>query len=622
MIGRVLAQRYEVLENIGEGALFQAFKARDRSLNRIVTLKTPHANFARNPAFSQALTSASQDQLELAHANIARVLDVVFDADSPIVVSEFVRGINLRERIRRIAPFTLSVAVDFGISIAEAVQHAHASGILHGDLRPHNIIVSPEGVVKVTDFGLLPALASSGEAATANLVRSAPYLAPEVGLGHAATIASDVYSLGIMLYEMLAGSAPFTGDTPSAIALKHQNEPAPSPRQTNPGVPRSVEGIILKALQKRPENRYANLGDMLNDLKAVRDALRFGKPLSWNPMERPSNPSISPAAQALATAAPIPVAPPPPSRPVEEMPFKRRVEERIAVAEPAPAIPKRRRDTMANDDRISPYLKLAMASVIVIFIAASTVGAALWMSNFSKPPEKRFPNLVGMKIEDARKASQAISIRLIEHEQFSEKFDAGIVYKSDWEPGKLVRPGRQCNVWVSRGSKMVWVPDVTRQQAEEAEKKLKEAGLVLGSVGRETNERVGFDQVASQNPRAGKRVPRDSSVNLIISDGSKPLEPDTTNDETNNNDNQEQDRTPNSYTLNVTITPDGRGNRRVRIEYDDVNGTHVPIDEFHNEGDRISERVEVTGSEITVRVYYGDDQTPVSEQRKRVRPRG
>jgi len=635
---RIIDSRLEVLERVGEGVLFQVYKARDRNTGRVVAVKWPQPAYARDPAVVHALQAVMPPLTGLTHPNIARLEEVGEEESGPFLVAEFVRGINLKERIRRIAPFTLSVAVDFAIAIGEALQQAHAQGFAHGDLRSHNVIVSPEGTVKVTDFGIAQVLAASPEASAANLGRSVSYQAPELAAGRPAAPESDIYALGAILFEMLTGGLPYPADTPAAIAMKRQNDPVPSPRSVNPGVPRSVEGITMKALMKRPEERYRTAGEMLNDLKKVRDALRFGKPLSWSPLEPTAIAAAVPAATAPVLAASGRAA----AQAARSAPVTAGTAGIAAPASPTTESESAGTTRMAatrtetSDDRISPYLKAALYAVVFVLLTAGIGFTAFWMATFAKPPEQKFPELKGMKIEDARAVADKANIRLLVHDEYKDNVNPGIVFQVDQQAARVLRPGRSINVWVSKGSRLVYVPDLTGLPKDEAEQKIKDAGLTLGAVNREYNAKVPLDSIIAQNPRGRKRVERDLAVNLSISDGPKPDDttavvgtPDNAGNPFNNTPggtatggdtsagaSGDAARADEVHSVNLTkkIPRDGQGGRRVRIEYDDARGTHTPIDERHDEGETVTLRVDSYGPKITVRVYFGDDEKPVSER--------
>ncbi|MEP6755281.1 MAG: protein kinase [Chthonomonadales bacterium] len=626
MSGKLIGDRFEVLERLGEGAIFSVVKCRDNATGRIVALKSLEPAFSSSSELKAEFQSRLTSVLGMEHPHIARLEEIVMDGSNPVLVVEFVRGMNLKERIRRIAPFTLSVAVDFSIAIAEALQVAHSRGVIHGDLRPNNVIASPEGAVKVTDFGIASCLAVSPEAAGANLVRAIPYQAPEISQGTSPTVPSDLYSLGVILYEMLTGSLPFTGETPVVIAMKHQQSPAPSPKIVNPGVPRSLEGIVLKLLQKDPYQRYVDASFLLVDLKLVREALRFGKSLSWSPLDNDPVPMTpAPYEPEVVAVTPRPIAPDPginipPERSGGEFKMSRPI---------------------GRDDSLSPFLKLAIGFVVFVLLSIIIGGVAVWMAMLTQPPEQSFPRLVGMKLEDARSAAEKAGLRLMEHDEFSDKFDRNQIIRTEPDlTGRSVHAGRSINIWVSKGSKLVYVPEVVNLQKEVAETKLKEAGMTLGTVDRAYDTRVAFDFVISQNPRPRKRVNRDLQVGLVISDGPKPdgspepgkaNKPDATNGDSGNStdgnnpggntDSNKTDGTstdnsgqsPRSFTLSKKVPADGKGSRRVRMEFEDALGTHTAVDEVHGEGDKIVAKVTVVGTRITVRVFYGEDPKPVSE---------
>lgn len=597
-IGRVIAGRYEVQERLGSGSLFVVFKARERTTGRSVAVKTIHPEIAADASFCNALLTSLHRVEEFAHPGIARLLEVVIEDGKPALITEFVRGMNLKERIKRIAPFTVSVAVDFAIAIAEALQYMHANGVIHGDLRPQNVMVGPDGLVKVIDLGIAAAIQTSAEASSRSAGRMAYYQAPEVALQGVIMAGSDLYALGAILYEMLTGAPPYPTESANQAVMKHQTDPVPSPRAANPGVPRALDGIVRKALQKRPEQRYASAADLLADLKTVRDALRFGRPLTWTPFEEPAGtpspepvvPGSSPPDAPTIRAEGAPKADPPVRKPRPEPPQTTPVERNIYVAR--------------DDDRIAGWLRgllyLAMAGLFLIGV----FGLALWFAAFTRPDTKAFPDIIGKPIEEAQRMADAVKVRLLEREEYNDQYDPGTVYRVDYESGRPIRPGRTVLVWVSRGSRLVWVPDVSDLSAGEAEAKLKAAGLTLGRVNRETSDKVPFGCVVSQNPRSGKRVDRDTPVTLILSDGSAVAA---------DSESGAEDQIEHEWTIQHTVKRDGGGRRQVRIEYEDAEGSATAFDDVRDEGDVIDLQVRGLGRRLIVRVYYNDDPTPISE---------
>jgi serine/threonine-protein kinase len=583
-IGRVVAGKYELIERIGSGTFFQVFKGRDHTTGRQAAVKFLLPEVADDRFFVAALADSVHGAASLLHPSIAAVYEVAEEDGLPVIISEFVRGINLKERIRRIAPFTVSVAVDFAIAVCEALQYAHAEGMVHGDLRPQNIIASPDGVVKVTDFGLARAIVASPDAVARNLSKAVHYQAPEASGQGVIMPVTDLYALGVILYEMLTGTLPYPADSPIMVASRHQNDPVPSPREQNAGVPRALDGIVRKAMQKRPADRYGTASDMLADLKRVRDALRFGRPTAWSPME---------SVETVQQVQPRPAAPKP----------------RVPETPPAvPAAPEVKMPVPRESTGIHPVLRGALMLMGLAVLVMIFLGVGLWMASFTRPSTAVFPDLVGKPIEEARALAEKLQVRLIEREEYNDQYEPGIVYRVDYEPGRPIRPGRTVLTWVSKGSRLVWVPDVAGLSAAEAEEKLKDAGLALGQVDRTNNDSVPFGVIVSQNPRSGKRVDRETPVNLVISDGPAEQSGVAAAPSTESADAEHV------WDITHRVRRDGKGSRQVRIEYEDALGTSTVFDDVRNEGDEIKLNVRAQGPTITVRVYYADDPTPVSER--------
>lgn len=612
MINQIVSQRYEVLEKVGESPIFHVYKARDRVSSRIVALKMVTPAYVSDVAFCERLRSVTKAVTELEHAHIARTEEVGEHEGILYLVTEYVRGINLRERIRRIAPFTLSVAVDFACAIAEAMHYAHGNQQPHGDLRPQNIIISPEGAVKITDFGVQRAAVASLSAQREMLSRMAPYLAPENTMTQPGTVVGDVYAVGAILYEMLTGTPVYVGDTPAAIAKQHAYAEIPSPRAINMGVPRSVEGIIVKCLQKRPELRYSSMTALLNDLKSVRDALRFGKPLSWSPIDieamRAAPEHILPTAATASTSSTV-------SRRTATSEIPEPVAEAAASSQ---AILMPQRNTMrAQDERVSIYIKAALAAVTVVIIFCLAGFVFIWAQHWSPPKPVTIPNFVGKNILEARKSAESLKIRLIEHGEFSADKPRNVIYKMDRNAGATIQPNHVINIWYSKGSKFVDVPSVKGLIRDEAEQKLKDAGLTIGTITEEFSDTVPYNAVIRQTGQ--KRVQYDTPIDLVLSKGpkEKPNEGNVTlSPEETPRGFEDAPETPpaipeteltKTFYRVLIIKKDGKGIRRVRVEYKDDRGPQPPVlDEYHDEGDRIPVRFDYAGNVITIYIYYDD----------------
>ena len=618
MINQVVNHRYEAIEKLGESSLFSVYKAREKSANRFVALKAVQPAYAKDAAFMDGLQIGTEAASHLNHPNIASVQELGMEGDAPYLVTEFVRGINLKERIRRIAPFTLSVAIDFACGVSEALHYAHSLGQSHGDLRPQNIIISPEGAVKITDFGVQQAISASAKAQRDILKLSASYHAPELSTTRPGTAAGDIYALGAILYEMLTGTPLYSGATPEDIADQHAFSAIPSPRSINSGVPTSVVGIMLKCLQKKPEERYASAAELLNDLRSVRDALRFGKSLSWSPVDieklsaappRPAPPIELPRPKPIIKPKP---APPPPliMEPVAD----------VAASSQALPMPARSR-IREQDDRVSLYIKIPLLFVTGVIIVCLVIFGGIWSSSWVSPKVIPAPQLIGRPIDDVRAEAKTLGVKLIEHHEFNAK-PRKIVYKVDKELGAQLRKGSFINVWFSDGPQYVNVPKLKGLNRDDAEKKIAEAGLTLGKVTTKNSETVPQSCVISQSGQV--RVLHDTAIDLVVSDGPEvaagqeapltPVTPDpappappATIPETGPNPGPPPSEAPHDFNRHIVIQRDGLGTRTVRIEYDDSIGTKVTIDEPHAEGDRIPVQFTYYGKTIKLRIYYNDE---------------
>ncbi|NLG83323.1 MAG: Stk1 family PASTA domain-containing Ser/Thr kinase, partial [Firmicutes bacterium] len=269
MIGTVLGNRYRLEELIGEGGMALVYKAECSVLARPVAVKILRPQFAADAEFVERFRREAQAAARLSHPNIVTVYDVGQDKGLNYIVMEYVPGENLKEIIKREAPFTVARALNIARQICEALHHAHQHNIIHRDIKPHNIIITPEGLVKVTDFGIARAVSASTLTQDGAVLGSVQYFSPEQAKGAPVGVASDLYSLGCVLYEMLTGSVPFKGESPIAIALKHiQEDPAPL-REFRPGIPATVENLVARALAKDPALRFPSALAMLRAIKAA-----------------------------------------------------------------------------------------------------------------------------------------------------------------------------------------------------------------------------------------------------------------------------------------------------------------------------------------------------------------
>lgn len=486
----LLLERYELGERLAEGTFFRTHRGRDVESSRPVAIKVLRPEFANDEAFCERLLSEARAACQLRDPHIAQVYDAWRERGTVVIVMEWVPGINLKDRVRRVAPFPMAVALDILLACAQALRHAHEAGVIHGDVRPDNIIITPDGRVKLTDFGVGMSSAASTRVQLNALPRAVYYQAPEVVEGRTPTPRSDLYSLGCILYEMLAGVVPFDAETPMAVAAKHLHAPPPSLKTANPAVPNAVDGIALKCMQKDPSARYPSVANLIADVEAVREAMRSDQPLNWSPMQ----------AQAVV----------PPQTETVPMPRK---------SVPAP---RSRPEPRVHHEDTGPSFKL-LAGVALLAILMGVVFFGVVRVLTSTPNQVTVPEgLVGLSEAQALAAVQHAGLKAETRRDFTQKYASGIVYQVQPPSGTELRAGKSVQLWVSQGTEPARVPDVTGKKLDQARREIQDAKLSVGQVKEEFSEVVDTGQVIGQAPVGGTDVAKQSAVELTVSKGPEP----------------------------------------------------------------------------------------------------
>ncbi len=571
MTGNVLAARYELLEQLSEGLLFHVYRARDLTRSRVVTLKAVRAPYANNQSLLDTLQMVLDSRQRVRSPHLLELYESDLAAQPPFFVEEFVRGLDLQTRIRRTAPFTVPIAIEIMIGIVEGLQAIHSAGLTHGDLRPANVLVGSEWHVWLNGMGMRGVYRAEPGLAAAHEARAAAYTAPELFRGAAPSVASDIYACGVMLFEMITAAAPFAGETPVLTAEAHLNDPIPSLRQRNPAAPRTVEGIVTKCLQKDPAQRYATTLQLLNDLKAVRDALRFGKSLGWSPIDLPDSAGAKPASGDIFARKP---APPPP--PVEE-----------------------------EEDDIPKWLRTMIRLTGALVALGLVIGVAAWMAMRFAPEDRPVPQVVGKKLDEANRILRAADLEPeVRMEGYSEQYPPGVVYSVSPPEGRVVRKGSKVFLWVSKGSRFVEVPNVNNMPESRARRELEGMGLaVMDSVEERKHATVPLGHVIGTVPPAGARIDRSRPIKLIVSIGSgyDALPPTTPEPEPQPAHSDAPKRTF-EVKIDLTDQPD----RRIRIEVEDALGKRVVLDELRPGGQIYTVPVEAQGGSVKIRIFVDE----------------
>lgn len=501
MIQRILARRYELQELIGGGGMADVYKAQDKLLDRAVAVKILHQQYANDAEFVEKFRREATAAAKLAHPNIVNIYDVGEDGGSQYIVMEYVSGPTLKEVIQQKGCLEPIEAVRIAKEIASALESAHRNNLVHCDIKPHNILVMPDGHIKVTDFGIARAVSASTMTYSGSVMGSVHYFSPEQAKGTVITTKSDVYSLGVVLYEMLTGKLPFNGETSVSIALKHlQEEPVPI-RQINPSIPPVLEAIVQKAMSKDPADRpsstelYADLNQaksMLADRGISQEAV------SNDPFATRMIPRITPemmAEQRSERPANKPIG----SREDYQPQYQPQEEKSIFKS------------------------KSFIAVLVGILLMGFFVGSFLSFGKFWSSAEINVPDVVGKSSVVAQQILEDKNLRVKIVEANDDSVPAGQVVSQYPEAGAKVKEQRLVTITVSKGGQELTMPDLKSMSRSNAEEKLKKMGLKLGAVFEE-NSKEPAGTVINQDPRSGSKITKGQTVDITVSLGEKKKE--------------------------------------------------------------------------------------------------
>ncbi|MBQ6712694.1 MAG: Stk1 family PASTA domain-containing Ser/Thr kinase [Selenomonadales bacterium] len=483
MINRTLTDRYTIMESIGTGGMAYVYRAYDEILDRSVAVKmlrddvVVHNDDFRD--FIARFRMEAQSVAKLSHPNIVTMYDVGHDGDIDYIVMEYVDGETLKKKIDRDGALSEKEALRIAREIAEALEHAHENRLVHCDIKPHNILITNTGRVKVTDFGIAQAATSTAKHTNVGFIMgSAPYLSPEQARGQMADARSDLYSLGIVLYEMLTGHAPFSGQDPVIVAMKQIQEIPTPPSSWQTNISPLAEAVVMKALEKSPSNRYQTMGEMIVDLKAA-EALHAEDVRLQSDSECPT------------------------------ILLPRITDEQLEESAPT------RAETRKGSPNSSNKKKWGIAIAIVL-IASFLLGSFLAYGKFWSSEDVIVPNVVGKTIDDAKHILSENKLRVSVTEQFDDNVVEGVVISQTPDANSHVKEDRTITIYVSKGEEVVVVPDVRTLALREAELTLRNAGFIIGRIEEVNDKTVPNNTVIDQNPRSPAQIKKTQKIDLIV----------------------------------------------------------------------------------------------------------
>lgn len=489
--GSRINDRYEIEKLIGEGGMANVYLAHDTILDREVAVKVLRGDLAGDEKFVRRFQREALNASSLSHPNIVEIYDVDEDDGNFFIVMEYIEGKTLKQLIRKRGVLTLPETIDIMLQLIDALAVAHDSYIIHRDIKPQNIMIKESGLVKITDFGIATALNSAQLTQTNSVMGSVHYLPPEQASGKGSTIRSDIYSLGIMMFEMLTGRVPYKGDSAVEIALKHIKEPLPDVRKLNPVVPQSVENIVLKATAKNPKNRYRDVREMAEDIKTCMDEDKID--VSKITFKYPEY-DFSDNTKTIKIKK-------------EEKPTKK-----------TEVVAKKIEEDEELDKKSNTKLAIIFGILAVFILAIFILFVVVPKVRDSKTIE--VPDVYGMNITSAEKLLKKSGFKVDRKRKSSDTVEENLVIETDPKKNSSVKKGALITVYYSKGAKGVDILDYKGKNYSQVQSELESEGIIVEIKKKEVSNAINYagkqNKIIEQSVKVGETLKKGDSIILYI----------------------------------------------------------------------------------------------------------